>query len=65
MASVAEGRANIIAWSNSQAMLRDHIQNGVARGLYPQRTADLAFRYLEGVLEIETDNLIDLLKEES
>lgn len=57
-----EVRLGLIQWAEHGKMLQNHIQNGVARGLYPQRVADLAFRYLEQVAEIETDNLLDCAK---
>ena len=60
---VQRQRSMLVAWANEQDMLRDHIRNGCCRGLYSTATRDLALRSLEAVLEIETDNLIDMAED--
>jgi hypothetical protein len=58
-----EQRHKVVSWSNEQQILRDHIRNGVCRELYSETTALMALRYLEDVLETETNTLLDHIRE--
>jgi hypothetical protein len=39
----------LVAWVVFSAKLHEHIQNGVARGLYPQAVADKVFEHLGAI----------------
>jgi hypothetical protein len=59
-AKVQEQRQALTLWSVHYQMVRAHIVNGAARGLYPPVVAAMALEHLESKGEVELGRLMEV-----
>jgi hypothetical protein len=63
-ANTVSAQQELVSWVFFNKALRDHIQNGACRALYPQIVADIANSHLEHIGEALVTSLATLDRKE-